>query len=173
MLNVTGNCTDKAVLGEVLDATKLLKEEKKISSRNLALVLLHDLLLAKGIQASEGAVKQAVLRHKTRLHSEFTRIKIKRGVKSNAELAANGDERAGACFWYKLHPSRPTLWSSTFLRLDGHQCLLLALLTFTHVGCSAKIPRYVRVNTSCWTTREAIETFTARGYSLDGPFAHK
>ncbi|KAK7690606.1 hypothetical protein QCA50_005705 [Cerrena zonata] len=120
----------KAVLGEVLNATQLLKEEKKITSRNLALVLLHDLLLAKGIQASEGVVKQAVLRHKTRIHSEFTRIKIKRGVKSNIELAANGDERA------------------------------------------AKIPRYVRVNTSCWTTPEAIETFTARGYSLDGPFAH-
>lgn len=82
-------------MGEVLDVTRLLKEEKKITSRNLALVLLHDLLLAKGIQASEGAIKQAVLRHKTRLHSEFTRIKIKRGAKTNTELAANGDERAG------------------------------------------------------------------------------
>lgn len=84
------------MLNDVLDASKLLKEEKKITSRNLALVLLHDLLLAKGIQASEGPVKQAILRHKTRLHSEFTRIKIKKGVKSVTELAATGDERAGA-----------------------------------------------------------------------------
>ncbi|CAL1716825.1 unnamed protein product [Somion occarium] len=120
----------KSVLNDVLDASKLLKEEKKITSRNLALVLLHDLLLAKGIQASEGPVKQAILRHKTRLHSEFTRIKIKKGVKSVTELAATGDERA------------------------------------------AKIPRYVRINTSCWSTEEAVETFIARGYSLDGPFAH-
>lgn len=72
-----------------------MKEEKKLTSRNLALVLVHDLLLANGIQASEGAIKQAVLRHKTRLRSEFQRIKIKKGVKSTSDLARNGDERAG------------------------------------------------------------------------------
>ena len=79
-----------------MEASKLLKQERKITSRNLGLVLVHDLLLANGIQASEGAVKQAVLRHKVRLHSELQRIKIKRGVKSTAELARLGDERAGA-----------------------------------------------------------------------------
>lgn len=88
-------CVDKHVLNEVLDASKIMKEEKKLTSRNLALVLIHDLLLANGIQTSDGAVKQAVLRHKTRLHSEFQRIKIKKGVKSSTELARNGDERAG------------------------------------------------------------------------------
>ncbi|KAI0784165.1 S-adenosyl-L-methionine-dependent methyltransferase [Abortiporus biennis] len=120
----------KSVLLEVLDTTKLLKEERKITSRNLALVLLHDLLLAKGIQAGEGPIKQAFLRHKTRLHGEFQRIKIRRGVKSSSDLAQNGDERA------------------------------------------AKIPRYVRVNTSCWSTDEAVQTFISRGYSLSGPFEH-
>lgn len=86
--------TDKSILGDVIDAAKLLNE-KKITSRNLALLLVHDLLLSGGIQASEGAIKQAVLRHKTRLHGEFTRIKIKRGAKSNAELAQHDDSRAG------------------------------------------------------------------------------
>ena len=94
---VTSDVTtpDKPVLKDVISSSKLLKEEKKLQSENLALVLVHDLLLANGIQAGDGPLKQAVLRHKTRLHSEFTRAKIRRGVKSNEELAQTGDERAG------------------------------------------------------------------------------
>lgn len=72
-----------------------MKEERKLTSLNLALVLVHDLLLARGIQAGDGPIKQAVLRHKTRLHGEFQKLKIKRGVKSNLELAQSADERAG------------------------------------------------------------------------------
>ena len=86
---------DKQVLSEVIDAAQLLKQERKINSRNLALVLVHDLLLAKGIQAGDGPIKQAVLRHRTRLNSEFQRVKIKRGAKSIAELARADDTRAG------------------------------------------------------------------------------
>ncbi|KAF8442409.1 S-adenosyl-L-methionine-dependent methyltransferase [Boletus edulis BED1] len=84
----------KAVLSDVIAASKLLTEEKKITSLNLALVLVHDVLLAGGIQAGDGPIKQAVLRHKTRLRSELQRIKVKRGVKSDKELANPGDERA-------------------------------------------------------------------------------
>lgn len=87
---------DKPVLLDVIEAAKLLKEERKVTSKNLALVLVHDLLLANGIQAGDGPVKQAILRHKTRLNSEFQLIKIKRGVKSSQELARTGDVRAGA-----------------------------------------------------------------------------
>lgn len=87
--------TDKPVLNEVLDATNLLKEERKITSRSLALLVIHDLLLANGIQAGDGPIKQAVLRHKTRIHSEFTRVKIRRGAKTNSELAQTDDARAG------------------------------------------------------------------------------
>jgi len=119
----------KSVLSDVIDAAKLLRDERKITTRNLALVLVHDLLLANGgIQAGDGVVKQAVLRHKTRLNSEFQRIKIKLGVKSTQDLARSSDERAG------------------------------------------KIPRYVRVNTICWTTEDALRTFTTRGFVLSGPF---
>ncbi|OBZ72222.1 25S rRNA (cytosine-C(5))-methyltransferase rcm1 [Grifola frondosa] len=118
----------KPVLCDVIDATQLLKQEKKITTRNLALVLVHDLLLSGGIQASEGVVKQAILRHKTRLHSEFQRIKIKRGVKSTEDLAQTDDSRA------------------------------------------ALIPRYIRVNTNCWTIDEAVQAFISRGYTLTGPF---
>ncbi|KAG6850690.1 hypothetical protein H0H93_009848 [Arthromyces matolae] len=84
----------KAILVEVIELSKLLKLERKITTLNLALVLVHDLLLARGIQAGDGPVKQAVLRHKTRLHTEFQKIKIKRGVKANTDLAHTGDQRA-------------------------------------------------------------------------------
>lgn len=83
------------MLNDVINASKLLTQERKLSSRNLALVLVHDMLLARGIQAGDGPLKQAVLRHKTRLHSELQRVKIKRGARSNDELADVGDTRAG------------------------------------------------------------------------------
>lgn len=71
------------------------EERKKVTSLNLALVLVHDVLLAGGIQAGDGPIKQAILRHKTRLHGEFQKLKIKRGARSNVELAQSGDARAG------------------------------------------------------------------------------
>lgn len=86
---------DKTILIDIINASKLMTEERKLSSRNLALVLVHDVILSNGIQAGDGPLKQAVLRHKTRLHSEFQRVKIKRGVRLNSELAQTGDARAG------------------------------------------------------------------------------
>lgn len=85
---------DKGALLEVIKTTNLLKQEKKLSL-NLALLLVHDLLLSRGIQAGDGPVKQAVLRHKTRISAEFTKLKIKRGVKSNEELVQAAESRAG------------------------------------------------------------------------------
>lgn len=56
---------------------------------------MHDILLSNGIQAGDGPIKQGILRHKTRLHGEFQKIKVKRGAKLNADLAQIGDTRAG------------------------------------------------------------------------------
>ncbi|KAF8742652.1 hypothetical protein AX14_002887 [Amanita brunnescens Koide BX004] len=85
----------KAALKDIITASGFLKQERKIKSPNLALVLVHDLLLAPGgIQAGDGPIKQAVLRHKTRLHGELQKLKIKRGAKSNSELALSADDRA-------------------------------------------------------------------------------
>ncbi|THV02847.1 S-adenosyl-L-methionine-dependent methyltransferase [Dendrothele bispora CBS 962.96] len=85
----------KPVLTQIINESKLMKEErKKLTSPNLTLILVHDLLLSGGIQAGDGPIKQAILRHKTRLHGEFQKLKIKRGVKSNEELAQVQDERA-------------------------------------------------------------------------------
>lgn len=81
---------DKAALLDVIEASELLKHEKKlIPTASLALVLVHDLLFSKGIEAADGPIKQAVLRHKTRLHSELVKLKVKKGVKDNKDLACS------------------------------------------------------------------------------------
>ena len=78
---------DRAALLDVIEASDLLKHEKKlIPTTSLALVLVHDLLFSKGIEAAHGPIKQAVLRHKTRLHSELVKLKVKKGVKNNKNL---------------------------------------------------------------------------------------
>ncbi|KAI9512987.1 S-adenosyl-L-methionine-dependent methyltransferase [Russula earlei] len=86
----------KRALEQVISAANLLKDEKKITSQSLALVLVHDLLLSGSIQAGDGPVKQAILRHKTRLRSEWQRVKIKRGAKTDAELAQVDDVQSQA-----------------------------------------------------------------------------
>jgi 25S rRNA (cytosine2278-C5)-methyltransferase len=102
IVNLKERATDKPVLSDVIVTSQLLKYEKKITSQNLALVLVHDLLLTPGgIQAGDGPLKQAVLRHKTRLNAEFQRIKIKRGAVTDSELATANDAKAGElyCRW--------------------------------------------------------------------------
>ncbi|KAI6039795.1 S-adenosyl-L-methionine-dependent methyltransferase [Pisolithus marmoratus] len=73
----------KATLTDVINASRILLEERKIKSLslNLTLVLVHDLLLSRGIQAGDGPIKQAILRHK-------------HGFEASCNLANNGDERA-------------------------------------------------------------------------------
>ncbi|KAJ6468438.1 S-adenosyl-L-methionine-dependent methyltransferase [Mycena sanguinolenta] len=118
----------KSALADVIQQANLMKEErKKLTSFNLALVLVHDVLLAGGIQAGDGPIKQAVLRHKTRLLGEFKKLKVKGGFKSNVELAQSGDARA------------------------------------------AQIPRYARVNTTMWSSADAIKYFSSQGFILDAP----
>ena len=81
---------------DVMRASDLLKHEhQKIRSQNLALLLVHDLLLSRGIQAGDGPIKQAILRHKTRLHAELQKLKIKRGVRETSQLAQASDPRSG------------------------------------------------------------------------------
>jgi len=125
-----------------------LKEEKKITSRSLALVLVHDLLLAGGIQAGDGPVKQALLRHKTRLRGEWQRRKIKRGAKTDGEMALADDVRAGRL---------AVLFSFV---LDGDENFSAKL---------DRIPRYARINALKWTVDEAIMAFQKSGYVLGNP----
>ncbi|KAL5606004.1 hypothetical protein BROUX41_006204 [Berkeleyomyces rouxiae] len=73
------SCKWSGVLREVIDATDLLKSERKITPV-LALLLVHDLLLTKGgisLPASHG-LRAAIERHKGRLTSELTRARLRR-----------------------------------------------------------------------------------------------
>jgi len=122
------------------------EERKKLTSLNLVLLLVHDVLFSGGIQAGDGPIKQAVLRHKTRLRSELEKVKIKRGVRDVAELAQGGDERAGVYIWhFHLRPWILTLFP-------------------------AQIPRYVRVNTSLASVDEVITILKSRHFVESSPF---
>lgn len=76
-------CKWSAVLAEVIDHSQVLKHEKKLTPI-LALLLVHDFLLAKGgiaLPASHG-LRSTIDRHKSRLNAEFTRARIRRKCSS-------------------------------------------------------------------------------------------
>ncbi|CAO3695263.1 unnamed protein product [Umbelopsis ramanniana] len=78
----------KEALNNIIDTSKILTIEKKLP-RTMALVLIHDLLFTKrGIQSSDGPLKQAVMRHKARLKAELVKYKIKMGAKTNDDLVS-------------------------------------------------------------------------------------
>lgn len=76
----------------------------------MALVLIHDLLFTKrGIQSSDGPLKQAVMRHKARLKAELVKYKIKMGAKTNDDLVSQKVKDAGT--WFLKQPGmRPMVY---------------------------------------------------------------
>ncbi|KAI0243538.1 hypothetical protein L0F63_005398 [Massospora cicadina] len=65
----------------------LCLQDKRKVSRNLLLVLLHDLLFRRrGIQAPDGPIKQMILAHQPRFKAELDKIRRTRGALSNSEL---------------------------------------------------------------------------------------
>lgn len=85
----------KPTIMSIIDATPIMRDERRnLPSHNLAAVLVHDLLFNHGgIQAADGPIKQAVYRHKTRLQAELMKLKVRKGVQTNAELAQPEDPR--------------------------------------------------------------------------------
>lgn len=75
---VSGTCRNLRHLEYVVDGSGLLRVEKKISSRWLACVLLQDFLFKKALGCQD-QMKDCVLRHKSRIASEFVKAKIKLG----------------------------------------------------------------------------------------------
>ncbi|PHH63941.1 hypothetical protein CDD81_5160 [Ophiocordyceps australis] len=87
------------VLKEVVEAAELLKHERKLTPV-LSLLLVHDLLLAKGgiaLPQSHG-LRASVERHKARLASELTRARLRRrapcleALRTQVQEAAAGPE---------------------------------------------------------------------------------
>ncbi|KAG8906321.1 hypothetical protein FRB99_007101 [Tulasnella sp. 403] len=103
-------------LNQVIDLSGLLSREKRHLGRNLALVLVHDLLLTKkGIEVPDGPIKQAVLRHKTRLQGEWVKLKVKRGATSNDAM---------------VEPSNPGASHPRFVRVNTNKWTLEAALSY-------------------------------------------
>jgi 25S rRNA (cytosine2278-C5)-methyltransferase len=99
---------DRPVLLDVIGASRLLEQEKKhISQQNLALLLVHDVLFGKGIQAGDGPIKQAVLRHKTRMKAELAMIKVKRGIARDEDLAPRSDS-SNSPRWVRINTNVST-----------------------------------------------------------------
>ncbi|KTW27371.1 hypothetical protein T552_02350 [Pneumocystis carinii B80] len=67
----------KPLLEQVIERSGFGCYEKKVP-RTLALLMIHDLLLSKhGLFRCRKSIRDAVLRHKTRLHAELVRIRLK------------------------------------------------------------------------------------------------
>ncbi|KAJ9121711.1 hypothetical protein QFC22_002331 [Naganishia vaughanmartiniae] len=93
----------RPILQPLSESLKLLDVERKIfpqkvpagapSSKNLLLVLLHDLLFSKDakIQASDKwPPKMAVMRHATRLKAELVKLQIKKGLSNKESFEMEG-----------------------------------------------------------------------------------
>ncbi|GMM38258.1 rRNA (cytosine-C5-)-methyltransferase [Saccharomycopsis crataegensis] len=86
-------------LKDIIKHSKLLKPSgttkipKKLTPK-LSLLLVHDLLLTKSgrIQSAKHPIKDYVLAHKTRIHSEFIKLKLKHKVKDLSELVKDDQE---------------------------------------------------------------------------------
>jgi putative methyltransferase len=99
---------DRTIIQSLSDSLKLLQVEKKTfpqkvpegapSSKNLLLVLLHDLLFSKDakIQASDKwPPKMAIMRHATRLKAELVKLQIKKGLSTKEAFEMEGGNIAG------------------------------------------------------------------------------
>ncbi|KAH3670323.1 hypothetical protein WICMUC_004892 [Wickerhamomyces mucosus] len=82
----------KSYLLEIIKKSQLLKLEKQVRETQ-ALLLVHDLLLSKSgrIQMGKTPLKESILKHKTRLTAEFTKLKLKHKVKNLSELIEEDD----------------------------------------------------------------------------------
>ncbi|KAH3662610.1 hypothetical protein OGAPHI_005862 [Ogataea philodendri] len=79
----------KPFILEIIKKCKLLTIEKKAKlTEPMALLLVHDLLFSKGgrIHSKHHPLKDAIVRNKTRLHAELTKLKLKHGVRSLEDL---------------------------------------------------------------------------------------
>ncbi|KAG6000784.1 hypothetical protein E4U21_005018 [Claviceps maximensis] len=112
---VLETCKWSSVLKEVIEGAELLRHERKLTP-TLALLLVHDLLLAKGgiaLPQSHG-LRCCIDRHKGRLGSEFTRARLRRKAASvevlRAQIArATAGEEASHPRWVRVNALKSTM----------------------------------------------------------------
>ncbi|OAA67472.1 NOL1/NOP2/Sun domain family [Cordyceps fumosorosea ARSEF 2679] len=108
-------CKWSMVLKEVIDSSEILSIEKKLTPV-LALLLVHDLLLAKGGVAlpKTHGLRVTIEKHKARLTSELTRARLRRkaptmeALKEQIDRAAAGEE-AQIPRWVRINTIKTTI----------------------------------------------------------------
>jgi 25S rRNA (cytosine2278-C5)-methyltransferase len=93
---------------DVIQASGIQQQERKLlRDNNLTTLLVHDLLFSRGIQAGDGPIKQAILKHKTRLNAELVKVQIKRGVVNKKDLAQTAGAAATSVRrWVRINTLR-------------------------------------------------------------------
>ncbi|KAI8910806.1 S-adenosyl-L-methionine-dependent methyltransferase [Gorgonomyces haynaldii] len=71
----------RTVIEEIMEKSQIEKHLKL--KRPLLILLIHDLLFGKLINSPQ---KQQILKHKSRLHAELVKMKVRRKAKSNEDL---------------------------------------------------------------------------------------
>ncbi|CCH43644.1 putative methyltransferase [Wickerhamomyces ciferrii] len=96
----------KPFILDIIKKAKLLKEEKQIRETQ-ALLLVHDLLFSRSgrIQMGKTPLKDSVLKHKTRLSAELTKLKLKHKVRSFDELIEEDDTPVR---WFRANTIKTT-----------------------------------------------------------------
>lgn len=115
----------KTALTHIINSSQMLLKERKLTL-NVALVMVYDLLLGQGrLNCGKCFEKDAVLRHKTRLHGELVKYKLK-----HPQLAetSNSDEP-------------PVRWLRTNLMISNDQATLdlFKRLQLTEVSAWQKV----------------------------------
>ncbi|MCJ1484044.1 hypothetical protein MMC06_004212 [Schaereria dolodes] len=140
------------ILKEVVEKSKILVLERKLSPA-LALLLVHDLLLAKkGVAApATHPLRLAVTRHKARLQAELTKERLRRGYasldalrqdvegqqeqdidlkKTKPEVGTNGTKPKGQALlsphprWIRINTLKTSLDMQLASTFSGYRCVL-------------------------------------------------
>lgn len=94
----------KTYIQQVIKNSKIKTALRSKVSNELLLLLVHDLIFSKGgrIQSGKHPIKNEILTFKTRLHSEYIKLKLKYKVKSTLELPVETPDET-PIRWFRIN----------------------------------------------------------------------
>ncbi|KAI9024694.1 S-adenosyl-L-methionine-dependent methyltransferase [Hyaloraphidium curvatum] len=113
-----------AAVEDIIGASGILEAEKELP-KDVALVLVYELLFGKEASSvgSSSRFGAMVARHRTRLFAEQAKLKVKRGVTSDTELAARGSGSAASAAARDKEPLLPRYVRINVLRASVNRVL--------------------------------------------------
>ncbi|TWU76707.1 hypothetical protein ED733_002459 [Metarhizium rileyi] len=156
---VLESCKWSAILKEVVEGAEILKTERKLTP-TLALLLVHDLLLAKGgiaLPQSHG-LRSSIEKHKGRLGSELTRARLRRKapsldvLKVQVEKAAAGEEAAYPR-WVRINTLKSSLEEQLETTFRGYSRVSsmqdVVAKEGKHILIDTHVPNLVAITPGC------------------------